>query len=374
MKLRNCSFREFEDRIRNKTLICFGCGNYFDEMMKYCSGKWEILKNCTFICDNDEKKWGSKKRCFDQEIQIISVEELEKLDCNKIVLLLTLAKFREVVDQLDQMEVFDQLEAYIYPFMKVMQNEEIEAGPGMPEGILGIGEEQIPPIIHYTWFSGEELPEGMKQCLESWKKYCPDYEIKRWSAENYDVEKNEFAYEAYKAKKWGFVGDYARLDIIYNEGGIYLDLDVEVLKNLDDLRKNQAFLSFQSPDIINPGSGFGAVKHHPLIKAMRDEYNNLTFFKDHMNKNEPGPIIQTKTLKQFGLRCDGSYQMVGDMAVYPRDVLCVKSWETGLCRKTDFSYAIHHYAGTWLEVEVKQICEDSLFQRSMLYEEFVFDR
>ena len=105
----------------------------------------------------------------------------------------------------------------------------------------------IPKIIHYCWFGGAELPEKDRKCIESWKKFCPDYQIIEWNENNYDVTKNTYMYQAYQAKKWGFVPDYARLDIIYQHGGIYLDTDVELVKNLDSLLENDAFMGFVSP-------------------------------------------------------------------------------------------------------------------------------
>ena len=100
----------------------------------------------------------------------------------------------------------------------------------------------IPKKIHYCWFGGNPLPELAIRCIESWKKYCPDYEIIRWDESNYDVTKNKYMYQAYENKRWGFVPDYARLDIIYNYGGIYLDTDVELLNSLDDLLDQKCFL------------------------------------------------------------------------------------------------------------------------------------
>ena len=94
-------------------------------------------------------------------------------------------------------------------------------------------EMSIPKKISYCWFGGNPLPEKITKCIESWKKYCPDYEIIRWDETNYDVNKIPFVRDAYKEKKWAFVSDYARLDIIYNQGGIYLDTDVELVKNID---------------------------------------------------------------------------------------------------------------------------------------------
>ena len=126
----------------------------------------------------------------------------------------------------------------------------------------------IPKIIHYCWFGGNEIPENDKKCIESWKKYCPDYKIIRWDESNYDYKKNSYMREAYEAKKWGFVPDYARLDIIYNYGGIYLDTDVELLKSLDEILDCEGFFGFESENLVNLGLGFGAVKGNEIIRDM----------------------------------------------------------------------------------------------------------
>ena len=116
----------------------------------------------------------------------------------------------------------------------------------------------IPKKIHYCWIGGNPLPELAIKCIESWKKYCPDYEIIEWNEKNYDFRKNQFMREAYDEKKWGFVPDYARLDIIYEHGGIYLDTDVEIIKPLDSLLKEQGFAGMEQPGIVALGLGFGA--------------------------------------------------------------------------------------------------------------------
>lgn len=105
--------------------------------------------------------------------------------------------------------------------------------------------ESIPKIIHYCWIGKSEKPESVEYCIESWKKYCPDYKIIEWNENNYDFIKNEYMKEAYDSKKWGFVPDYARLDIIYNYGGIYLDTDVEIIKSFDALLNQEAFIGFE---------------------------------------------------------------------------------------------------------------------------------
>ena len=118
----------------------------------------------------------------------------------------------------------------------------------------------IPKKIHYCWFGGNPLPELAIKCLESWKKYCPDYEIIEWNETNFNLDSCEYVREAYQAKKWAFVSDYARLKVVYDNGGIYLDTDVELIKSLDRLLKNKSFFGTETTGVVATGLGFGAEK------------------------------------------------------------------------------------------------------------------
>ena len=139
----------------------------------------------------------------------------------------------------------------------------------------------IPKKIHYCWFGGNPLPELAQKCIASWKKYCPDYEIIEWNETNYDITKNNYMNQAYENKRWGFVPDYARLDIIYTHGGIYLDTDVELIKPIDELLTLKAFAGVeQNSEYVALGLGFGAEKEHPTIKALRDYYDTLSFVEN----------------------------------------------------------------------------------------------
>ena len=111
----------------------------------------------------------------------------------------------------------------------------------------------IPKVIHYCWFGGKPLPKLAKKCLASWKKFCPDYEIIRWDESNFDVNGCDYSREAYEAKKWAFVSDYARLKVIVDNGGIYMDTDVEVVKPLDEFLSHEAFSGFENPRSITTG-------------------------------------------------------------------------------------------------------------------------
>ncbi|TNU75055.1 glycosyltransferase family 32 protein, partial [Lactococcus cremoris] len=135
----------------------------------------------------------------------------------------------------------------------------------------------IPKVIHYCWFGGQPLPESALKCIESWRRFCPDYEIKQWSEKNYDVNKIQYIKEAYQEKKFAFVTDVARLDIIWNEGGIYLDTDVELIKSLDELLYNSLYLGMERAGRVNTGLGFGAEVNHPIVRANLELYTNIPF-------------------------------------------------------------------------------------------------
>ena len=131
----------------------------------------------------------------------------------------------------------------------------------------------IPKVIHYCWFGGNPIPEKDRRYIEGWKEKCPDYEIIEWNERNYDVSKNKYMAQAYEEKKWGFVSDYARLDLVYQYGGIYFDTDVELLKPLDNLLELEMFCGFESTKYVNFGIGFGAEKENPV------NYQNVRFFR-----------------------------------------------------------------------------------------------
>ena len=164
---------------------------------------------------------------------------------------------------------------------------------------------KIPKIIHYCWFGGAPIPEKDKACIESWRKFCPDYEIIEWNESNYDITKNRYMKEAYDVKKWGFVPDYARLDIIYTQGGIYLDTDVEIIRNMDPLLEDEAFMGFEDGKFVALGLGFGAAKGNPHIKAMRDVYEGVSFIKPDGSFNTlPSPHYTTDYLLGEGLETE----------------------------------------------------------------------
>lgn len=214
----------------------------------------------------------------------------------------------------------------------------------------------IPKKIHYCWIGGNPLPDSAKKCIKSWKKYCPDYEIIEWNESNYDFTKNRYMKEAFDAKKWGFVPDYARLDIIYQHGGVYLDTDVEIIKSFDDLLKNKGFAGFEDKEYVALGLGFGAEAGNPVIKHLMESYDALRFINDDGTLNMiASPELITETLVELGLQRDGNKQELSDdFMIYPSDYFCPKSLTDGIIRKTLNTYSIHHFDASWFSDKAKK--------------------
>lgn len=218
--------------------------------------------------------------------------------------------------------------------------------------------EKIPKIIHYCWVGSNPKPQSVLYCIESWKRCCPDYEIREWNETNYDFKKNKYMRQAYEAKKWGFVPDYARLDIIYEHGGIYLDTDVEMIRSFDHLLENECFFGFEDTGdgeyFVNCGHGFGAVPHHEAVKSARDLYEHLFFINADGSMNLlPSPYYTTQCMRQMGLVQENRDQALPGVQVYASDVLCPKNFRTGKLHQTVRTMSIHHFSASWVDEKIK---------------------
>lgn len=208
----------------------------------------------------------------------------------------------------------------------------------------------IPKVIHYCWFGGKPLPRAARRCLKSWKKQCPDFEIKRWDESNFDVNQHPFVKSAYEAKAWAFVSDWARLKIVYDEGGVYLDTDIELIKTLDSLlQDNECYIGVQqSGRLCTTGLGFGAVKASPVIEKMLSMYNGLIFTQEGAPELAC-PKLNDAVVRSLGFHGDGS----GDVArfdgltVYPcryLDPIAPGDLQNLMC---DDTVSISLYANSW---------------------------
>lgn len=211
----------------------------------------------------------------------------------------------------------------------------------------------IPKVIHYCWFGGKSLPNEVKKCINSWKKYCPDYEIKEWNELNYDINKNQFISEAYKNQAWAFVSDFARLDIVYSEGGIYLDTDVELLKNLDVLLDYDCYFAVeQQHRKIATGLGFGAIARHKAVEAMIRQYDNLVYESEN-KMNFLCPQLNTKALEKFGYIPKEQIQYICDAYIYPPEYFDPIAPGKTNDLLSDQSFSVHHYSANWMSKRVR---------------------
>lgn len=210
----------------------------------------------------------------------------------------------------------------------------------------------IPKIIHYCWFGRNPKSELIEKCIDSWKRYCPDYEIREWNEDNFDYTQCQYAADAYKEKKWAFVPDFIRLKLIYDYGGIYLDTDVELLKSLDPLLNEKAVMGFESDQNVACGLVLMAEPGNTIIKSMYEMYYDISFYNDDSSLDlVPSPVYNTEKLIQFGLQQNNTKQTISDgisqVTVFPTEYFCGKNINTGIIVKRDCTYAIHHYAGSW---------------------------
>jgi hypothetical protein len=210
--------------------------------------------------------------------------------------------------------------------------------------------QMIPKKIHYCWFGGKELPDFLKRCIESWRVCCPDYELIEWNENNYDVGRHRFTQEAYEHNRYGFVTDVARLDILYENGGIYLDTDVTLLKNLDDMLYQPGFTGVEKWGNINTGGGCGFVTGHPMLKKMLDYRDRFSFVMEDGSFNiETNGMYETVPFLEAGFKPDNSLQIVDDVTVYPSYVQHPYDYMSCEMSKKEATVSVHHFFGGWME-------------------------
>lgn len=216
---------------------------------------------------------------------------------------------------------------------------------------------EIPKVIHYCWFGKKPLPELAIKCIKSWKDYLPDYEIKRWDESNFDIRSIPYISQAYDAKKYAFVSDYARFWILYNYGGLYFDTDVEVINNMDAIIQSGSFIGCEGEYNsaisktasgwnlgVNPGLGLGAPCKLPIFKEILDLYQKLTFSSTHLTTVV---TYVTNILCNHGLKNLPDIQEIEGLRIYPKDYFCPKDYESGEIILTQNTVSIHHYDASW---------------------------
>lgn len=215
----------------------------------------------------------------------------------------------------------------------------------------------IPKKLHYCWFGRNPKSQMMIECIKSWEKYCPDFEIIEWNEDNYDINDSpDFIVEAFKEKKWAFVTDYARLRIVYENGGVYFDTDVKLLKRIDPLLNNLSFFGMEynslshSDVTIATGLGFGAEKGFPILKKLMSQYDSLVFNKDRLSDFVCTDIALPVFFKNGFNGKNEEQVLIDGTRVYPTEYFGSYNHYAGQpIGMTENSYSLHLYASTWVQ-------------------------
>lgn len=224
----------------------------------------------------------------------------------------------------------------------------------------------IPKLIHYCWFGGAEKPATIKKCIRSWRKNCPDYSIIEWNEDNVDISSCPlYVRQAYEAKKWAFVTDYIRLKVVYENGGIYLDTDVELIKNPNVLLNNQSYFGFEDGALVNTGLGFGAEKGASILSELMKDYSIIPFIlPDGSYDTKSCPIRNTDVFLRHGLIQNNTFQILDNtITILPSEFLSPIDYKSRVKKVTNNTISIHWYLASWFSEKQKEWLKTEIRER-----------
>lgn len=350
LHLKNMGPIAFRSYIQDKKVYIFGAGRALESCMDlYCNHK-----NIHGIIDNNEALWGKCVKHNGANVPIMSTNDfvqrmIKTGEIEQSVLLVSSPFYAvEIVERLDQITEIDGLECFLQVLIRNTKEE-------MEPFEFSKGESKIPKKIHYIWIGGNPLPEEFQKNIDTWKKYNPDYEIICWNEKNYDFKKCDYVREAYEAKQWAFASNYARLDIVQEYGGIYLDTDVEVVSSLDVLLKDEVFVNMGCADRLNLGCGFGAIREHTMIKEMVYAFEKRHFLLENgkPDKTQFHAIIHP-VVKDYGIEIENRYQKKDGIVLYPCEVMSPLTLEGMESHMSEKTISIHKEAGAWKNEKEKE--------------------
>ena len=365
MKYVNCTADKFLQKIYKKSVIYVGASSMTDSYID-ANYVWfeKIIKQIKFVADNDVNKHGKCLIMAGYKKNILPFKAIEK---EKMPIILIAAGYKyveEIIGQLESMQLHSTTECYCLRLL-------LENGVNL-DSLMGVNLDSIlqskynnEKIIHCCWFSGDKKPKKYQDCIDSWKKYCPDYRIIEWNADNYDFGKNNYLREAFESKSWAFASDYVRLDVIYQYGGIYMDMDVELLRCIDELLNLRAFFCFDWLGYIDLGSGFGAIKNDQLVKKLLQVYSDIHFVnRDGICDKTPQPTRLMSYFEQAGLIANGVTQVIEDRVFLSGQYFSV----VGGGKKEDFAwkgkeYALHWHNAGWFDDNKSELRQRNYFYR-----------
>ena len=349
---------ELFDELKCKDIICWGSGKHFRNLTYPFLVDSGLIRNVKGFVDMP----GIGEIRLDGKVyDSIMKKDIGAYSAEKTVLLISAVGYKEILSQIKADTVLKHMEAIPAIFLEALYEDILMLSAPRPLANYRKNERQmIPKVIHSFWFSDKPgIPEKYRMCLESWKRYAPDMEIKIWDLNSYRPKNCLFFDQAVAQKSWAFASDYARADVLRRYGGVYMDMDVEMLKPIDDLLYNDAYMSFESLGRIECGSGMGARKGHPILEEICRSYESRPFIKpDGTLDMSTCPVRFTQVIEKHGLIKNGGFQFVDDITIYPFEVLTGKSFDTGIIYRTELSYTLHHHNGSWVPNLAKNAMED----------------
>ena len=359
-------WKNFIDEVRTtgKPIVCFGVGAIatFIEGLFIDCGIWEKI---TFFLDNNPQKEG-KTVGVSRKIPVITVNTFREKQISDFIFLIAIESYVTIEQQFSQYTEWRNISSYAY----IKLNREIQQNIKQPYDLLQKEGSKIPKVIHYCWFGKSPKTKLHQLCLDSWEKHCPEYQIIEWNEDNYDVAKNLYMKQAYEAGKWAYVSDYARIDIIYHHGGIYLDTDVELIKSLDSLLGLEAFIAHGQWSAVNSGAGLGAVKgNHILKEILEDERNHIPFAQDDggLNMMQNG-FYETSVLQRHGFKKYFLMQEVDGMLILAPEIMATASLLGKNVFVTDRTISIHHCEGSWASRKILDERKETITHQQEAYD------
>lgn len=353
MEIRCCSFAKMAERIKEKgqRIILFGAGAIGTVITPEILSDNGLMQQVDCYIDNDSRKWGTEIEAADKKLKVLSPEYLKENGAGSAVLL-NISRYAEALSQMEKLARELDLTCYVVPLMCLQNFTKAPEHGSVKDAITPL----IPKRIHYMWLGGKPLPKSLQYCIDSWKKYCPDYEIVRWDESNYDIDKHPYMRQAYEKGAYGFVPDYARLDILCRYGGIYMDTDVELIRPLDELLYQEAFCGVEKWQVLNFGGCSGAVPEQDMVRKILDYREDVRFVDENgvENKNTCG-FYDTRAILKYGYKVNGKNQKIAGMNIYTYDYFHPYDYMSGQTEITANTFSIHHFNGGWLDEKMRQM-------------------
>ncbi len=346
MILKNNNYKNLIEDIKktNTKIIIYGAGMIGQVIVPYLIKEYKLYEYVDCFVDIDSHKIGKTIIVDDFKYEIKSTDYLNIISADHVILI-TNSNFSPVVNFLDGIKNLNDINGYIIPMIQLqeIENSESITIKKITENMM------IPKVIHYCWFGRNEKNEFLKECISSWKEQCPDYEVIEWNENNYDVNRHIYTKEAYEKGKYGFVSDFARLDILYENGGIYLDTDVKLIKNLDNLLYQSGFVGTEKWGNINSGGGCGFSIGHPMLKRLLEFREKINFILEDgtLNPDTCG-LYESSIFTGYGFKPNNQLQIIEGVTIYPSYVNHPYDYMSCELQKKDATVSVHLFSGGWM--------------------------